>query len=261
MEVLDGRERVFINCITVIEVADYKGINGLKLRKQAGEHTQAVHIAQRLSGVGLHQQACEMLPKFRRAKHGHARTVKLRFHQRFGCAAQRKAMAGHHFEKPQKQKGIAGNGGGMTGKDMASDDRKVGVRQTRPPVLIERVKARTRGCGFIDKPGRQLVNHPRLAEIAAHPIRRRELLLGHSDAARRRLRLRVITQLVVISSIVIVKKATRIREKAKGLLAPRRDRAPAKVAPAASTFRSFPTPRCGRATGKRDSRAGSRAHP
>ena len=219
MEVLQGHKGVLIDRVTVVEVADDQGINRLEFGKQPGEQAQAVHVAQGLRGVRLNQDAPEMLPELRRTERGCAGALDLRLHQLFGFTAQREPVPGHHLKQAPEQEGIIGKVGGAAGKDTPPDNRKIGVRQARSPVLIKRVKAGTRGGGFINELGRQLVNDPRLPEIDAHPIRRGQPFRRlHSNATGRGLRLGVITQLVIISSIMVVKEATGIREKAKSPL-------------------------------------------
>ena len=261
MEVFQGHKGVLIHRVTVVEVPDHQGINGMEFGKQPGEQAQAVHVAQRLRGIRLNQDASKMLPELRRTERFCAGTFQFRLHQLFGFTAQRKPVPGHHLKQAQKQEGIIGKGGGVAGKNTAPDDRKIGVRQARSPVLIKRVKAGARGGGFINELGRQLVNYPRLAEIDAHPIRRGQSFRQlHTNAAGGGLRLGVVTQLVIIPSIIIVKKATGIREKIESPLRRRAIPLRPKLFRAASTLRSFPAPQCGRAIGKRGSRAGSLAH-
>ena len=142
MEVFQGHKGVLINRVTVVKVPDHQGINRLEFGKQPGEQAQAVHVAQRLSGVRLNQDAPKLLPELRRTERFAAGARELRLHQLFGFAAQRQPVPGHHLKQAQEQEGIIGKGGGVAGKDAAADDGKIGVRQARSPVLIKGVKGR-----------------------------------------------------------------------------------------------------------------------
>ena len=171
-EIFQGRKGVFIDRVTMVKVADYKRINGLEFREQPGEQTQSVHVAQCLRGERLHQQAPEMLPELRRTEHPWLGGIDLRLHQLFGFAAQRQSVPRHHLKQAQKQGGSLARARGMAGEDAAPDHGKIGIRQARPPVLIKRVKTGAGGSGFIHELCCQSVDHPRLAEVDAHPVRR-----------------------------------------------------------------------------------------
>ena len=60
---LDSKERVFIDSIAVMKVADHQRVNQFIFRNDALEQAQGMHSAQRLAGVGQNQDLPQMTPQ------------------------------------------------------------------------------------------------------------------------------------------------------------------------------------------------------
>ena len=113
----------------------------MKFRKQCAEQTQPMHPPQRFGSMGLDQDAAEMLPKLWPEERLVAAPRHFRLYEFLGFPAQPKSVSCHHFEQAQQQERILVEPGRLADKDTPPDDGEICIRQTRSPVLIERVEA------------------------------------------------------------------------------------------------------------------------
>ena len=62
MQHLNRENAVFIHRVAMVEIAQDQRIDRLEFRNGEGEQAQRMHGAQRVGGVGQHQDFAQMLP-------------------------------------------------------------------------------------------------------------------------------------------------------------------------------------------------------
>ena len=71
----------------MIKVPDHERVDGLKLEEKRDQQTQAMHFAQGLRGVRLHQDAAQVLSQLGQVGSGARQVRSLRLHKSFRLPA------------------------------------------------------------------------------------------------------------------------------------------------------------------------------
>ena len=167
VNVLDRNQRMFIDRIAVVIVANDQGIDRLKLRKQQDQHAQPVHGAQRGAGMRRHQDPPEVRPYLRRIMRPFPEAGQGRLDATLSFSSQLQAMAADEFEKTEKYGGVLYRRE-LAQKDAAFHHGEIGVRQARLAIFEEPVQTGASRRHFIEEDG-QSVNRSNVAEVGSHP--------------------------------------------------------------------------------------------
>src|SRR6185437_1794602 len=106
MYVLDGHQRMFVDRVAVVVVANHKRIDCLELGKQQDQHPQPVHGAERGSSMRRYQDASEVRPHLGRILRPGPKLGKRRFDAAFGFRSQLQAVTADKLEKSEQHRWI-----------------------------------------------------------------------------------------------------------------------------------------------------------
>ena len=106
MQMLDGKKRVLVDRVAVIEVADDQRFDSLQFRQEQREQAQRIHRAECVGGVRLEQSFLEVEPQFAAARRRGSQRGQRLLNFVFGGRAELEAVLGHEVEEAEKLFGI-----------------------------------------------------------------------------------------------------------------------------------------------------------
>ncbi len=107
MQYVDGHQRVFVDRVTVIKVAQHKQIDGFEFRHGVRQQVQRMHGAQRVGRMGKRQGFAQLRPQSLVLRHGVRQALMSLVDAALGFGAEGNAMLRHKNEQPQDRGSFA----------------------------------------------------------------------------------------------------------------------------------------------------------